>query len=227
MAKAVFNSQQDCIEAVKKGEAGQEALRRFILDEERAGRIDELAGTIEARLTEYISAQLMDDSYNIVEASRFNDFYDLMLRTSKTLRKRENKTQEETARQLESIGIEWDAKIKWPTPKHRPRLLTDGMYRILSRLAEKGITEQVNEYQFIWIAEEGATLYGFFCKQVSEPLGLYANFSNWTDWAGFSEIFVNGEDMRNTAKSEASRGTADNGTETINKVLNDYRNGNF
>ena len=169
---------------------------------------------------------MMSEPYGIVEADRVNDFYELMLRTSKTLRKRENKAQEEIARRLEPYGISWDAKIKWPTPKQMPRLLKDGkMYRILSRLAEKGITEQVNDYQFIWIAKEGATLYGYFCKQVSIDLGLYANFSHWIDWAGFSEIFVNGEDMRKTAKPEASRGTADNGTEKINEVLNDYRAG--
>lgn len=225
MAKAVFNSQQDCIEAVKKGEAGQDALRRFILDEERAGRIDELAGTVEAIICNNIAAQTMCEPYGIVEAERVNNFYELMLRTSKTLRERENKAQEETAQRLKPYGISWDAKIKWPTPKHRPRLLTDGMFIILSRLAVAGITERVNKYQFIWVAKEGATLYGYFCKQVSGLLGLYENFSNWIDWNGFSEIFVNGEDMKNTAKRSASQETADNGTEQINKVMSDYKAG--
>lgn len=232
MAKAVFNSQQDCIEAVKKGEAGEDALRRFILDEERAGRIDELAGTVEAQMTEYISAQLMDETYNNVEASRFNDFYDLMLRTSKTLRERENKTQEETARRLESIGIEWDAKIKWPMPKFRPDYLTDRMYWILKQIelydypetTKEPILEQVNGYQFYW--NRSASLYGAFCKSVTRCLKYYKSDKGDIDFKSFSEIFVNGAELSNTAITEASRNRVFNETYIIQDVLDAYAKAN-
>lgn len=239
MAKAIFNSQQDCIKAVREGKAGQEALMRFIRDEERAGRIDELAGTVNACMSEYIAAQVMGETFNTVEANRISDFYELMLRTSTTLRKREEKTQEETAHRLEPLGLAWEVKTKWPTPKQRPRLLSDEMYKILVRLSQRGITEQVNEYQFLWTAKEGATLYGYFAKEVSRVLGIFKpHFTEWVDWDGFSEIFVNGEDMKKTAKETLShipeeekkkpkelqiRGMADNGTERINGVLNDFR----
>lgn len=225
MAKAIFNSQQDCIEAVREGKAGQEALMRFIRDEERAGRIDELAGTVNACMSEYIAAQVMGETFNTVEANRFSDFYELMLQTSTTLQKREEKAQEETAQRLEPIGLAWEAKTKWPTPKQRPRLLSDGMYKVLVRLSQRGITEQVNEYQFLWTAEAGATLYGFFAREASDKLGLFRTFTKWVDWDGFSEIFVNGESMKATAKAEASRRSADNGTEIINGVLQAFSDG--
>ena len=239
MSKAGTNSENDkpvlkadFIDRVKNGEVGEETQKQFILDEERAGRILALAEDVEARMAEYIGDRLMVESYNIVEASRFNDFYDLMLRTSKTLRKRENKTQEETARRLESIGIEWDAKIKLPMPKFRPDYLTDRMYWILKQIelydypetTKEPILEQVNGYQFYW--NRSASLYGAFCKSVTRCWKYYKSDKGDIDFKSFSEIFVNGAELSNTAITEASRNRVFNETYIIQDVLDAYAKAN-